>query len=109
LANKTSKSNEAYFARYKTQGIRAKNKKLKLERALRRNPENKQIETALASIISYGRKTPTTPKWSHTDINRVMLEKLFKKPGVQPVKTHKLSDYSIGARAHDKVGNLIWV
>lgn len=110
MANKTSKSNEAYFARYKTQGIRAKNKKLRLERELRQNPNNKTVEVALKSITSYSRAAPKTPKWSHTDIAVAVLNKLFTKGGgVVPTKKYKFSDYSIAARAHDKTGKLIWV
>lgn len=76
MANKTSKSNEAYFARYKT-----------LKRKCR--------------------KAPVTPKWSHTMIKEAMLLKPSNKP--DPVETNKrISIFSIGARAHDGRGNLVW-
>lgn len=67
MANKrTSASDKSHHLTYKTQQIWAKNRKIKLERALKKNPENKQIEAALKNI-SYRRKTPTTQVWSHTD------------------------------------------
>lgn len=109
MANKTSKSNESYFARYKTQGIRAKNKKARLEREIRRNPNNETAAIALKSVASYGRNKPKAPKWSHTDIAVCVLNKLFQRKGPVPTKKYKFSDYSIAARAHDKAGKLIWV
>lgn len=104
MANKTSKSNENYFARYKTLGMRAKNKKLRLERELRRNPNNKNVEMALASIVSYGRKAPTTPKWTPTAISTAVLLRAFKKAN-KPVPQMPRAPFSIGVRAHDGRGN----
>lgn len=113
--SKTSKSNEAYFTRYKTQGIYAKNRRKRLERAQKEQPNNSQIATALKELGSYRRGTPKVSKWNATSIAQVMLAKLFKVPD-QPVsskKTHAFpkklrSDFSIASRAHDKQGNLVW-
>ena len=114
--SKTSKSNEAYFTRYKSQGLYAKNRRARLERALKKNPNNEQqIRIALKELGSYRRSTPKVAKWSHTAIAQAMLAKLFKVP-YQPVSAKKVhafqkkqrSDFSIAMRAHDKAGNLVW-
>lgn len=65
MAAKTSKGKEAYYARYKSSGVYTKNRKRRLERALKRNPENEQIALALKDI-SYRRKKPSTQMWSHS-------------------------------------------
>lgn len=72
---RTSASDKSHHLTYKNQQIWAKNRKIKLERALRKNPENKQIEVALKGI-SYRRKTPSATVWNHTDKT---MAKLFKQ------------------------------
>lgn len=75
MANKrTSASDKAHHITYKTQKIWERNRKRKLERALKRNPENKQITVAL-SAISYRRGTPKNPHWNATDIKMALLVK----------------------------------
>jgi hypothetical protein len=109
MANKTSKSNEGYFAKYKTQGLYAKHRKLKLERTVKAQPNNAQVVAAMNDIGSYRRKTPTTPKWTHTSIAEVMMLKAFKKANKPiPVTDRKISEFSIRARAHDSKGNLVF-
>lgn len=61
-AGKRSKSAEAYSARYKTSGFAA-NRKKKLERILKDQPENEQVKMALKDI-HYRRQTPKTTVWS---------------------------------------------
>ena len=61
-AGKRSKSAEAYSARYKTSGFAA-NRKKKLSRLLKQQPNNEQIKLALTDI-HYRRKTPNTKTWS---------------------------------------------
>lgn len=61
-AGKRSKSAEAYSARYKTSGFAA-NRKKKLNRLLKQQPNNEQIKLALLDI-HYRRKTPNTKAWS---------------------------------------------
>lgn len=136
MAIKTSKSAEAYFARYKQSGVYAANRKRKLERMLRRQPNNAQIALALKNITSYRRKDPKEPYWNHQMIETAKLYKLFlgafdrgifsqkaedqeaarhvrndnifqKKQAVEQ-KKKRISDYSIAARAHDAQGNLVW-
>lgn len=134
---KTSKSNEAYFTRYKTQGLYSKNRRTRLERLLKLKPEDPQLTVALKNLGSYRRATPKAPFWSHTMIRTAMLYKLFTgrfnkevfspKPDVadaasrernpqlfvQPKKRtefskRRISEFSLAARAHDKQGNLVW-
>jgi len=62
---KASKSQEAYYARYKST-LFAKNRKRKLERVLREQPNNEQVQNALKDI-HYRRKTPNTTMWTATD------------------------------------------
>jgi hypothetical protein len=133
MANKTSRSNEAYFARYKQSGLYAANRKARLAAQLIKQPNNKQLELAIKNISSYRRKTPTTPYWSHTMIATAKMLKSFtgafsknvfsakpdeadaakrlRNPNIfsKSVTTKsKYSDYSIAVRAHDKTGALIW-
>lgn len=73
----TSKSQEAYYARYKSGKIWERNRERKLRRALKRNPENaEQINKALNNI-QYRRKTPTTSYWSSSRRRVAELFKLF--------------------------------
>lgn len=69
------KSKTAYFARYTANKVYAENRRKKLERALKKHPNNKQIELALKNI-SYRRDAPKAEVWSHSDIATA---KLFKK------------------------------
>ncbi len=78
MSNKQNGTGKAAQASsYKLQKRQESNRKLKLERALKRNPNNKQIEAALKDI-RYRRKTPKTQVWSHTTIEIAKLFKLFK-------------------------------
>ena len=105
------------------------NRKAKLLKLLKQQPNNEQIKDALVNI-KYRRKTPKSQEWSKTDIK---LAKLFKEftgradrdlfssnPKVQAIALSKHStkdfrnlpegkvSFSLGARAHDKYGNLVW-
>lgn len=125
-----SKSKQAYAALYKSSTRWATNRKIKLTRLLKQQPNNEQIKDALANI-KYRRKTPTTKTvWSHGNIR---IAKLFKEftgrasaelfssnPKVQSVALSYRPDadkmkvidgrvnFSLGARAHDAKGNFIW-
>ena len=106
------------------------NRKRKLLKQLKLQPNNEQVKDALVNI-KYRRKTPKTQEWSKTDIH---IAKLFKEftgradwdlfssnPKVQSaaIAKHSTKDFynlpegkvtfSLGARAHDKYGNLVWV
>ena len=125
-----SKSKQAYSALYKSSTRWATNRKIKLTRILKQQPNNEQIKDALANI-KYRRHTPSTKTvWSHGNIR---LAKLFKEftgrasadlfssnPKVQAAalsyrpEAEKLKviegkvNFSLGARAHDSKGNLVW-
>ena len=125
-----SKSKQAYSALYKSSTRWATNRKIKLTRLLKQQPNNEQIKDALANI-KYRRHTPISKTvWSHGNIR---IAKLFKEftgrasadlfssnPKVQAgaityrpdwdrvkVIEGKVS-FSLGARAHDAKGNLVW-
>lgn len=51
------------------------NRKRRLERTLKSQPNNTQVQNALLEV-GRQRKAPTTPQWSHTAIR---LAKLFKE------------------------------
>ena len=125
-----SKSKQNYSAMYKSTTRWATNRKLKLTRLLKQQPNNEQIKDALANI-KYRRQTPSTKTvWSHGNIR---LAKLFKEftgrasvdlfssnPKVQAAALAYRPDesklkviegkvsFSLGARAHDSKGNLVW-
>ena len=76
MAQKTSKGQEGYYSRYKANKTWEVNRKRKLERTLKEQPNNLQVKTALKSIV-YRRKTPITSPWSATWIRTAKLFKLF--------------------------------
>lgn len=76
MANKTSKNREAYYSTYKSGNKQAKNRKIKLERLLKEQPNNKQIEQALKDV-HYRRHTPKEPFWSHSGIALAKIIKEF--------------------------------
>ena len=125
-----SKSRQVYATLYKSSTRWATNRKIKLTRALKQQPNNEQIKDALANI-KYRRHTPNGKTvWSHSNIR---LAKLFKEftgrasvdlfssnPKVQAAALAYRPDasnlkviegkvnFSLGARAHDSKGNLVW-
>lgn len=77
-AKRAGNSHKGYYASYKNAKRWETNRRKKLERALKQNPENEeQIRKAIASI-SYRRKTPTTPKWTATTRRIAQLFKIFQ-------------------------------
>lgn len=77
MANKSrSKSAELYFTKYKTANKQAANRKRKLERLLKEQPNNEQIAIALTSI-GYRRYTPKTEHWKHSMITTAQRVKRF--------------------------------
>lgn len=128
MANKrTSASDKAHHMTYKTQQIWAKNRRAKLERALKRNPNNLQIVEALKNV-TYRRGTPKTSQWSASDIANAQLIKSFcgfcdknvfhankdlklaawthiasKRPElITRINSHTKGMFSIKSRAHTK-------
>jgi hypothetical protein len=125
MATKSSTSSN-----YKSNNRYAANRKARLERTLKKQPNNEQVKMALKDNKSYSRKTPNAPFWSHSMIREA---KLFKEvtgkmdvsifSSTESVRSnarlHMRSDHLVnvpqgkvsfllGARAHDKQGNLVW-
>lgn len=129
MARATSKSQEAYYAMYKTSQRWKTNRERRLKKLLSRNPNNKQLEQAIKDL-SYRRKTPgTVGSWSKTSIYTAKLFKLFvgrvdkdifsSNPKVQAAAltlhgNRNLKapegkvDFTLAARAHDKRGVPVW-
>lgn len=70
-----NKNADNRFAQYKANKTWEKNRKRKLERALKRQPNNEQIKNALSGMV-YRRKTPTNRVWS---AYWVRVAKIFKE------------------------------
>jgi hypothetical protein len=66
MAGKTSKSQEGYYAKYKANKVWEKNRKLRLERVVKAQPNNQQAKDALGGMV-YRRKTPGAHTWSHSE------------------------------------------
>ena len=129
MAKSRSKTAENAAQVYKTTKRWETNRLAKLERALKRNPENKQIEQAMKSMV-YRRKTPKARVWSHSARRQAQVFKRFvgkvytdmfssneklsgpalvKSGGVKVVvRFDQNKMFSIGARAHDGQGNPVW-
>lgn len=73
--NKTAAAS-ATGSNYKANRRWESNRKLKLERTIRKQPNNEQAKLALKGIV-YRRKTPKAPEWSATWIATAKLFKLF--------------------------------
>jgi hypothetical protein len=127
----SSKSDQNYWSRYKSNKIWETNRKRKLARHIKKHPNDKVAERATQNI-KYRRKTPKDPQWTPGNIHiaklfkdfagfvnrdmfnsnhKLQLEALsgYNKPGSQ-IKTNQISrvDFSIGARVHDRYGRPIW-
>lgn len=74
-ASKTSKSQEAYYSRYKATKLWETNRKRRLERTIKEQPNNENAKAALKGMV-YRRKTPKTRVWSASWIR---FAKLFKE------------------------------
>lgn len=77
MAIKTSKSQTNYYALYKTTRKWEANRKRRLEKTLRAQPNNKQVQAALKSLV-YRRRTPTNRVWSASWIRAAKIIKLFE-------------------------------
>jgi hypothetical protein len=75
MAGKTSKSQEGYYAKYKSGKTWEKNRIRRLERTLKAQPNNEQVKLALKGLV-YRRKTPTNRMWP---ASWVRIAKLFKE------------------------------
>ena len=76
MAIKRGKSAENQAATYKTQKRWESNRRKKLERQLKIQPNNEQVKKAMSNIY-YRRKTPVVPQWSSTTRQMAKIIKLF--------------------------------
>lgn len=77
MANKAGgKSKVAQAASYKLNKRWETNRKRRLERTLKEQPNNEQVKLALKSIV-YRRKTPKTQEWSASWVAVAKIIKLF--------------------------------
>ena len=130
---KKGKKRDLDYAKYASSGTQAANRKRKLERLLKEQPNNPQIAVALKNI-QYRRGTPKDPQWLHSQIAIAKIMKYFtgkfdkaafhpdlkishgalqaRNPqnflNLKDNDTSNLSYFSLGRRAHDKFGNLAW-
>ena len=125
----TKNKTQASTATAKGPGTAEINRKRKLLKQLKLQPNNEQVKDAITNI-KYRRKTPKGQEWSKTDIT---IAKLFKEfsgradwdlfssnPKVQAAAISKHStksfhnlpqgkvSFTLGARAHDGAGILVW-
>ena len=77
MAIKTSKSQTNYYALYKTSRKWESNRKRRLEKTLREQPNNKQVKQALQTLV-YRRKTPSTRPWSASWVRAAKIIKQFE-------------------------------
>lgn len=73
---RTGKGHALRYTAYKQANKYAANRKRRLLRALKKNPENAQIETAIKDVV-YRRSTPTNRHWSATKRQLAILFKEF--------------------------------
>jgi len=77
MAKTNSKSKTSQYANYKSSKRWEANRKRKLEKTLKSQPNNEQVKRALKNI-HYRRRIPTTKIWSKTWINTAKLLKSFE-------------------------------
>jgi hypothetical protein len=126
-AKRASKSYSSYYSQYKSTSRWSANRKRKLERQLKLQPNNsEQIKAAILNI-KYRRHTPKTTPWSHQNIQFAKLFKEFtghaplalfsnnqklQQQALQLAPVQKSGNdrvlFSLAARAHDGRGNRIW-
>lgn len=124
-----TKQNKAAVTAPSTSSRTEANRRRRLERTIKAQPNNEQAKRALTDTKNK-RKAPVTAYWTHTMIREAKLFKQFtgkmdinvfssnevvranarlhlhgndqtKMPGVK-------INFTLGARAHDKQGNLVW-
>jgi reverse gyrase len=105
------------------------NRKRRLERTIKAQPNNEQAKLAFKDTKSK-RKAPVTPYWTHTMIREAKLFKMFTgKMDISIFSSNEVTrantrlhlhsnnnlkvptgkvNFTLGARAHDGQGNLVW-
>ena len=129
MAKAVGKSKQGYYSNYKANSKWKTNRERKLKKLMRKQPNNLQLAEALKNI-KYRRRTPgTVGQWSKTNIQVAKLFKLFtgmashdlfssnEKIRSAALALHGSTQYpkiegrvsfQLGARGHDKLGNLVW-
>lgn len=100
----SSKHKTETYKVYQNTNRQATNRKRKLERLLKKFPNNLQLVEALKNI-KYRRKTPKTTQWSHTSKSTAELFKKFKTTGEQK-DTYVRRMFSLCTRANG--GSFSW-
>lgn len=103
-----SKHQEGLYKSYQASNRQATNRKRKLNKLAKEQPNNEQITAALKNI-KYRRGTPKARHWSKQAIHAAMLAKSFSRrsnASVQAVPGHEMS--KLYMRAHDEHGALVW-
>lgn len=77
MAGKTSASQTAYYSRYKSNRTWEKNRIARLQRTLKNQPDNLQVQEALKKGPVYRRATPTTSQWSSSWVRAAKIVKQF--------------------------------
>ena len=97
----TSKGRQAQYSNYKTQERWKSNRRRKLLKAQKEQPDNEQISKALDNL-HYRRRKPGALGWSHT--NKHMAELIKQVHGSCPVtifsSNTKLADQTIATLPH---------
>jgi len=128
----SSKSDQNYWSRYKSNKVWETNRKRKLTRHIKKHP-NDTIAVKATQNIKYRRGTPKDPQWTPGNIR---IAKLFKEfagfvnrdmfnsnhkiqldalntynKSAKFVKVNQTSrvDFTLGARAHDRYGRQAWM
>ena len=103
MAKSVSKSKELHYSKYKTAKIFETNRKRKLLKLIKQQPNNEQLTAALSNMRSQ-RSTPKVPKWSHTAKADAKMFADFKRQAPSQSKGTKalvmpVQPFSLGARA----------
>jgi hypothetical protein len=128
----SSKSDQNYWSRYKSNKTWETNRKRKLAKHLKKHPNDKVAQQA-TNAIKYRRGTPKDPQWTPGNVriaklfkdfagfvnrdmfnsnHKIQLEALnsYNKPkaGTRVNQTSRV-DFTLGARAHDRYGRQAWI
>lgn len=76
-SKRSGAGHKAQYTAYKNEKREDKNRRARLQRALKKNPENEQIKAALADTSGHRRGTPKSEVWTPTKRNIACLFKLF--------------------------------
>lgn len=128
----TKSSNKAAATPAKPVSRYSINRRKRLERTLKRQPNNEQVKLALTDDKPSSRKTPNSSYWSHSMIREAKLFKEFtgrvdlnifsstdsvrgnarlhstRQDWSQVKLPEGKVSFTLGARAHDAMGKLVW-